>query len=133
MANLKLEYAQFEELETFARFGTRLDKNTRQIIEHGKRIRICLKQQELEPMSVISQVIVLLALTSGFFDTIPIEKMEEAQVSLLQSIKKIDDGIAKRLLTEDKVNPEDKKAILAIAEKILIPFQVESEEDQNKK
>ena len=42
--DLKLAYAQFEELETFARFGARLDENTRKIIEHGRRIRACLKQ-----------------------------------------------------------------------------------------
>jgi len=52
IANLKLEYAQYEELEAFARFGTRRDEHTGKIIEHGKRIRSCLKQQELLPMSV---------------------------------------------------------------------------------
>ena len=41
--DLKLAYAQFEELETFARFGARLDESTRKIIEHGRRIRACLK------------------------------------------------------------------------------------------
>ena len=41
--DLKLAYAQFEELETFARFGARLDENTRKIIEHGRRIRACLE------------------------------------------------------------------------------------------
>ena len=44
--DLKLSYAQFEELETFARFGARLDEDTRKIIEHGRRIRACLKQPE---------------------------------------------------------------------------------------
>ena len=71
IANLKLEYAQFEELEAFARFGTRRDAHTGKIIEHGKRIRTCLKQQELLPMSVPEQMVVLLALTKGLFDTIP--------------------------------------------------------------
>jgi len=132
MANLKLEYAQFEELETFARFGTRLDKHTRQIIEHGKRIRICLKQQELEPMSVPAQVIVLLALTGGLFDTIPVEKMEEAQVALLPQIEKLDAAIVKRLLSQEKVNSDDHEAILSIAHKTLIPFQAEPEEEQTK-
>ncbi|MGB5096274.1 MAG: alternate F1F0 ATPase, F1 subunit alpha, partial [Porticoccaceae bacterium] len=44
--DLKLAYAQFEELETFARFGARLDEDTRKVIEHGRRIRACLKQVE---------------------------------------------------------------------------------------
>src|SRR5580693_1347476 len=47
ISRLKLDYAQFEELESFARFGTRLDENTKKVIEHGKRIRACLKQSEL--------------------------------------------------------------------------------------
>ena len=50
--DLKLAYAQFEELETFARFGARLDETTRKIIEHGRRIRACLKQAECAPVSV---------------------------------------------------------------------------------
>ncbi len=48
--DLKLGYAQFEELETFARFGARLDDDTQQAIVHGQRIRACLKQPELSPV-----------------------------------------------------------------------------------
>ena len=48
--DLKLAYAQFEELETFVRFGPRPDEATRKIIEHGRRIRACLKQSELAPV-----------------------------------------------------------------------------------
>ena len=50
--DLKLAYAQFEELETFARFGTRLDAHTRAVLEHGRRIRSCLAQTEFERVSV---------------------------------------------------------------------------------
>lgn len=53
--DLKLAYAQVEELETFARFGARLDESTTQIIEHGRRIRACLKQPESAPVSVAAQ------------------------------------------------------------------------------
>src|ERR1017187_5503603 len=63
--DLKLAYSQYEELETFARFGTRLDESTRQIIDHGRRIRACLKQPESQPASMPEQIAVLLALTAG--------------------------------------------------------------------
>jgi F-type H+-transporting ATPase subunit alpha len=76
--DLKLAYAQFEELETFARFGTRLDESTRRIIEHGRRIRACLKQPESQPASMIEQIVVLLALTAGLFDRVPLEKVNDA-------------------------------------------------------
>jgi len=73
--DLKLAYAQFEELETFARFGARLDEDTRKIIEHGRRIRACLKQQEGAPVSVSAQIAVLLALTAGLFDPVALAQM----------------------------------------------------------
>ena len=52
-------YSQFEELETFAKFGTRLDAATRKTIDHGERIRACLKQPESQPLSMVQQICVL--------------------------------------------------------------------------
>ena len=63
--DLKLAYAQFTELESFAKFGTRLDDHTRKIIDHGQRIRAILIQPELEPASVPEQIVILVALTGG--------------------------------------------------------------------
>jgi F-type H+-transporting ATPase subunit alpha len=57
--SLKLAYAQFEELETFTRLGARLDQRTRGIIEHGRRIRECLKQPEHEHVPVAEQIVLL--------------------------------------------------------------------------
>ncbi len=69
---LKLAYAQFTELESFAKFGTRLDDHTRKIIDHGQRIRAVLKQAELEPASVSEQIIVLVALTERLLVSVPL-------------------------------------------------------------
>ena len=77
--DLKLAYAQFEELETFARFGARLDEDTRKIIEHGRRIRACLKQPEFAPVSVPAQIAILLALTAKLFDAVPLDQMADAE------------------------------------------------------
>jgi F-type H+-transporting ATPase subunit alpha len=127
IAKLKLEYAQFEELETFARFGTRLDEDTKNTIAHGKRIRECLKQPELQQMPVSEQMVILLALKNGLLDTIPLEKIQEAQDALLQNFKDFPGEIIKRLFSNAKMSEEDSKAILQIAGTILSPFQ-ENEE-----
>jgi F-type H+-transporting ATPase subunit alpha len=82
--HLKLDYAQFAELETFAKFGTRLDESTRKIIDHGQHIRACLKQAESRPVSMVDQITVLLALTTGLFDRVPIDKVMEAEKALHQ-------------------------------------------------
>jgi F-type H+/Na+-transporting ATPase subunit alpha len=122
IASLKLEYSQFEELETFSRFGTRLDENTRKIIEHGKRIRTCLKQKELQPMSVPEQIVVLLALTNGLFDMIPIERILEAEAALL-SINEEHADEWKRIFTDKVLSSSDRETILKIAGDVLAPFQ----------
>ncbi|CAN5127986.1 alternate F1F0 ATPase, F1 subunit alpha [soil metagenome] len=131
IANLKLEYAQFEELETFARFGTRLDENTKKTIEHGKRIRECLKQPELQQMPVSEQIIVLLALKNGLLDTIPIDKIQDAENALVTNNKDFPAEIIKRLFSNDKLSDEDSKAILKIAGTILAPFQDKPKPEEN--
>ncbi|QOW11818.1 alternate F1F0 ATPase, F1 subunit alpha [Kaistella flava (ex Peng et al. 2021)] len=135
IAKLKLEYAQFEELETFARFGTRLDENTRKTIEHGKRIRECLKQEELQQLTASEQIFILLSLKEGLLDTIPIEKMEDAENALLKNTTSIPDEIQKNILSNKKLEENDTKTILQIAQNILAPFQEKpkTDADQNKK
>ncbi|MDB5240696.1 MAG: synthase subunit alpha [Spirosoma sp.] len=121
--NLKLAYAQFEELENYARFGTRLDEHTQTVIEHGKRIRIWLKQQEMQPLSVAEQLMVLLALTNGYFDHVPVGEMPEAQVLLAKSALNFDPDLLKRLSAEEPMTPADQDALLASAKMVLAPFQ----------
>ena len=125
--DIKLGYAQFEELETFSRFGARLDEDTRKIIEHGRRIRACLKQPEFSPVSVPAQIAVLLALTAEFFDSVPLEKMTDAEHALHEAAENIPAEVCKRLNTADKLSDEDRKTIIEIARKTLEKFKPKPE------
>jgi F-type H+/Na+-transporting ATPase subunit alpha len=120
--DLKLAYAQFEELETFARFGARLDDDTRKIIEHGRRIRACLKQPESAPLEVSAQIIVLLALTANLFDPVPLEQMTAAGRAVREAAAKIPAEVSARFETAAKLNDEDKNAVIEIARQVLAPF-----------
>ncbi len=120
--DLKLAYAQFEELETFARFGARLDDDTRKIIEHGRRIRACFKQPEFAPVSVPAQIAILLALTTDLFDPVPLDKMTEARGAVRDAAEKISLEVCARFESADKLNDEDRKAIVEIARQALTPF-----------
>jgi len=120
---LKLAYSQFEELETFSRFGARLDEETRKIIEHGRRIRDCLKQPEFAPVSVPEQIAVLLALTVGLFDLVPLDRMTDAENALLEAAADIPAKVRGRLDTAKKVSDEDREIIIQIARKALEEFQ----------
>jgi F-type H+-transporting ATPase subunit alpha len=120
--DLKLAYAQFEELETFARFGAHVDDDTRQVIEHGRRIRACLKQAELAPVSVPAQIAVLLALTAKLFDPVPLEEMPEAERAVQEAAAAMPAELSARLTTAAELNDDDRKAITAIAGQALAPF-----------
>jgi F-type H+-transporting ATPase subunit alpha len=127
IVKLKLQYAQFEELENFSRFGTRLDDNTKKIIDHGLRIRNCLKQNELHPLTVAEQIVILLALTNGLFDTIPIEKVADAEAAMLEAMTKFPDALLKGLLSDKPLSDGDRDTLLKIASEILDPFKEKTE------
>jgi F-type H+-transporting ATPase subunit alpha len=76
---LRLSYAQYEELETFARFGTRLDPETRRRLERGRRVREVLRQAQYEPLAVSAQIAALLAATEGVFDAIEAGAVGDAE------------------------------------------------------
>jgi F-type H+-transporting ATPase subunit alpha len=65
--DLRLSYAQFEELEAFSRFGTRLDEQTRNTLERGRRVRQILRQPQYDPLPVARQIASLVAVNAGPF------------------------------------------------------------------
>jgi F-type H+-transporting ATPase subunit alpha len=128
--DLKLAYSQFEELEAFSRFGTRLEDETRKIIEHGRRIRACLKQPESAPVSMPAQIIILLALTEKVFDSVPLERMKEAEQALQTAAGDIPKDVRERLENSKTFSKEDREAILQIARPCLARFQKKPEPEK---
>ena len=125
--DLKLAYAQFEELETFARFGARLDEGTRTRIEHGRRIRACLKQPEFAPVAVPAQIAVLLALNSRLFDAVPLEKMADAERAVHMAATNLPAGVRARFETADSLSAEDRGTVVDIARQAIARFQFKPE------
>lgn len=80
---LKLDLAQYRELEAFAQFGSDLDNTTKEQLERGKRAIEVLKQSQYSPMAVERQVIVLYALTKGYMDDVPVDKIKEFEEGLI--------------------------------------------------
>lgn len=117
--DLKLAYAQFEELETFARFGARLDEDSRRVIEHGLRIRACLKQAEGTPVAMPAQITVLLALIEGLFDPIPMQQMAAAEKAVREASTRLPDALQQRLGSTEKLSDADRATIIALAQAAL--------------
>ncbi|MCB0636145.1 MAG: alternate F1F0 ATPase, F1 subunit alpha [Lewinella sp.] len=125
-AGLKLEHAQFEELENFARFGTRLDEQTKQILRHGRRIRAVLKQPEGQPVPVPEQITLLLALRERLFDDIVEADLPAAEGALRQVISQLPEAVSETCTSGKTLTEEDQQLILAKAKAALQTFNAES-------
>ncbi len=121
--DLKLGYAQFEELEAFARFGARLDEGTQKSIERGRRIRACLNQAQSAPVPMPAQIAVLLALNEGLFDAVQFDKMMDAEREVREAAVQIPLELCNRLEAGDKLGVEDHDSIVDLARRALLPFQ----------
>ncbi len=110
--DLRLFYAQFEELESFARFGTQIDPETRMKIDRGLRVREILKQNEHAHMSVVDQVVALLAATSGLFDKIPPEQIAEAEKRVCEAASQLCPEICTRVQGGEELRPADRDRLI---------------------
>ena len=101
---LKLDMAQFRELEAFAQFGSDLDEKTRFQIERGKRTVEVLKQDQYQPMLVENQVAILYALTQGFLDDVEVEKIREFENEFHKFMKGQKKEVLEMIAKEKELN-----------------------------
>jgi F-type H+-transporting ATPase subunit alpha len=103
---LRLDLAQFRELEAFAEFGSELDRASQAQLERGARMVEVLKQLQYEPMPVDQQVMIIYAVTNGYLDDVPVADCKRFEVELLEYLGSTQSGIGKHIagkgtLTDD--------------------------------
>ena len=124
--DLRISYSQFEELESFSRFGTRLDEHTRSSLERGWRVREILKQPQYKPLAAAEQIAVLLAVISGVLDDVPVDQISEAESRIRSNITKTLSDLCARIESGGKLTMDDHNAMLRIAGQAM---GIEVEED----
>jgi F-type H+-transporting ATPase subunit alpha len=117
--DLRIAYSQFEELESFSRFGTRLDEGTRRILERGWRVREILKQPQYRPLRVSEQIAALLAVTTGSMDAIPLERISEAENRVREAVPAGLADLCRRIEAGEKLAPADRERITSTAAEAL--------------
>ncbi|MCX6180103.1 MAG: alternate F1F0 ATPase, F1 subunit alpha [Chlorobiales bacterium] len=123
ISTLKLDYVQFEELENFSRFGTRLDEASRKIINHGERIRECFKQEEFFVYSATEQIMVLVALSEGYFDSIAIKDVHQAIVQVVKVAGEFTDDFVLRITANKELASADRTVMLQAIDQVMKQFQ----------
>lgn len=106
--SLRLDLAQFRELEAFAQMGTELDAATQKQLDRGMRLVEILKQGQYVPMNVEEQVVIIFAGTQGHCDRIPLERMKEFEGSYLKHMKESHQDILSDIKETGKLNDPDK-------------------------
>ncbi|NVM23805.1 MAG: alternate F1F0 ATPase, F1 subunit alpha [Desulfobacterales bacterium] len=110
--DLRLSYSQFEELETFSRFAPRLDEETRRTVEHGRRVREILKQAQYEPMTASEQIAVLLAVTRGVVDEVPLDRIVEAEAAIRKIAAEKQPDLCARIQAGEQLGDDDLSSLL---------------------
>ncbi|NMC51780.1 F0F1 ATP synthase subunit alpha [Candidatus Kuenenbacteria bacterium] len=112
---LRIDLAQFRELEAFAQFSSDLDSETKKRLELGKRLSEILKQGQYEPVPVANQVAVLYAATNGLLNEIPVEKIKEWEAGFIKyftnNYKKTADEVVKPEGLTDKIKEDLSRAV----------------------
>ena len=113
--DLRLSYSQFEELEAFSRFSSRLDEETRETLERGRRVREILKQPQYSPLAVAEQIAILVAVTSGICDALPLNKLREAERLITESVTSQLPHICERIELGEKLTKEEWQSVVDVA------------------
>ena len=115
---LKLDYSQYRELQSFAQFGSDLDKDTKDRLAKGERIVEILKQPQNSPLEVEEQVVIIYAVINNFLKDIAVDKIKQYQADLLDHIKSTCPDILTSIKTEKVMKPEIEEQL----KKVLADF-----------
>ena len=113
---LRLDLAQFRELQAFAQFGSDLDKATQAQLARGQRLTEILKQPQYQPMDVEKQVLVIWAATNGFTDDIALEDIKRFESSLLEFVGNSHPGLLADIAEKKSLTDEIKAGLKQVLE-----------------
>ena len=105
--SLRIDLAQFREMEIFTQFSSDLDKSTKELLDHGYLLVELLKQQLYKPMSLASEVITLYAANNGLFADVSLKELKDFQGRLLDYIKEKYSGLYNKINNDKVVTDED--------------------------
>lgn len=108
---MKLDLAQFRELEAFAQLGTDLDASTQAQLDRGYRLLEILKQDESSPWEVEEQVISIFAVTRGLMDSIPIVKVRDFEIKLIDHVRTKYSSILKSIQSSQKLDDKESETL----------------------
>lgn len=124
---MRLDLAQYRELEAFAQIGSDLDAATKSQLERGKRLTEVLKQPQYQPLAIQKQVVIIYATNEGFLDKVPLEKITACEKAIYQYLDTLGEDIQAQIIKEKQLTPEIEADIRKVLPEIIDPFVNQSE------
>ncbi|KYO56309.1 F0F1 ATP synthase subunit alpha [Tistrella mobilis] len=119
---IKLDLAQFREMEAFAQFGSDLDAATQKLLARGARLTELLKQPQFSPLKMEEQVCVIFAGVRGYLDAIPVNSIGKFEQALLADLRGENKAILDAIATEGKLSDEVEAKLVAVVDRTAKTF-----------
>ena len=123
---LRLDLAQYRELEAFSQFGSELDASTQQSLARGERMVATLNQPQYQPWRTEEQVVAIYAGTNGYLDTVPVGQVPRFQDELRETLRS-DEAIYETIRESGDLSDETTEKLDAALKKFVDSFNVEEE------
>ncbi len=120
--SIKLDLAQFREMEAFSQFASDLDLSTRKLLDRGRRLTEILKQPQYQPLSVEEQVVVIFSGVNGYLDKIDIKDVTKFEVELLKELHSNGKSIIQAIEKEQSLSKETEEKLNVFIPKISQKF-----------
>jgi F-type H+-transporting ATPase subunit alpha len=124
---LRIDLAQYRELESFSQFASELDEATRNQLLRGEKLMELLKQQQFSPMAVEEQVLVLFAGVEGMLDQIPTDRIKTFEEELLRTFKNQYPELLKEIIDKGKLTDELKDKLRELIKEFTETFSVSTQ------
>ena len=120
--SIKLDLAQFREMEAFSQFASDLDQSTRNLLDRGKRLTEILKQAQYSPLKVEEQVVVIFSGVKGYLDKIDIQNVTKFEKYLLDKIKSTGKKLLDSIKKEQALSEELERELHNFVDKVANDF-----------
>ena len=115
VSGLRLDLAQYREMEVFTQFSSDLDESTKRQLSYGQRLMQLLRQPQNHPFSMAEQVVILVAAMGHTMDDVPVEKIQEQRSAFLQYMNEMESGLMDEITSSKNLSDDTKEAILNAA------------------
>lgn len=120
--SIKLELAQYREMESFSQFGSELDESTQSLIRRGARLTELLKQDQYSPLTVAQETVTIYLGVKGFVDAVPVNRIRELEIKMHQKLATHHEDIMDDINDKKQLTEETEKKLRVFLEEFVKDF-----------